>query len=632
MRILIVCMFLFGFLAGQDSMFVDLDTLVIGANSAENRDGQFVLEIKPNQTDFSKSIAEQLRRQSTIDTKTYGPTGTVSTVSLRGMSSSHTVFNWNGFNINSLTLGSFDFGRETMPLSGNFSLNMSPTSSNYGSGTVGGVIAYQSGLTFNQGHSVSYANSLGINDYRYLNRDTIVPNQNHQFAYEFSNKNYSFRSGLVVSNAPNYYVSDSIDFNGNEHFQRVSGQAELYRKLKNGKVGVSYWGGISDKDLRPSATIPNQKDTNHRVVAKLNWQGEKYFLKAFLGYFRDASLYESEYTNGDLATRSYIGTESIRAKVSYTHVLKKGRMFSLTGLYRNDLGQVQNYGGDISESQANIIARYTTIWKGITILPVIRLEYYENFEEQLIKSLSLFKKHKNLKFRLNIEDKFRVPTLNDRFWINSGVPDLSPEKGYGSDLNASLFNHFKNSCLLVNLSVYNIVLDNWIQWVPVEGGFWSPASYQKVWSRGITTDIKYSKTIKKVLIDFSAQSSFGRSEIIESYEGKENQIGMQLVYSPKLRANGNIDIGYKKLKLNFGADYTSRRETTADNTAIWSLDPVLLTHAQVSIDKSLKKFNVLTFINVENILNKDFVWVRGFPMPGRFTQIGIKINFKTKEK
>ena len=88
----------------------------------------------------------------------------------------------------------------------------------------------------------------------------------------------------------------------------------------------------------------------------------------------------------------------------------------------------------------------------------------------------------------------------------------------------------------------------------------------------------------------------------------------------------------KKLKLNFGADYTSRRETTADNTAIWSLDPVLLTHAQVSIDKSLKKFNVLTFINVENILNKDFVWVRGFPMPGRFTQIGIKINFKTKEK
>jgi outer membrane receptor protein involved in Fe transport len=62
------------------------------------------------------------------------------------------------------------------------------------------------------------------------------------------------------------------------------------------------------------------------------------------------------------------------------------------------------------------------------------------------------------------------------------------------------------------------------------------------------------------------------------------------------------------------------------------LDPVLIVHGQISVNKSFKKINLTSFLNVENVLNKDFVWVRGFPMPGRFTQLGIKINFKTKEK
>ena len=632
MRILIVCMFLFGIIAGQDSMFVDLDTLVIGANSAENREGQFVLDIKPKESYFSKSLAEQLRRQSSIDTKTYGPAGTVSSVTLRGMSSSHTVFNWNGFNINSLTLGSYDFGRESMPLNGRMSINMSPASSNYGSGTVGGVIAYQSNLNFNQGHSLSYANSFGMNDYRYLKRDSIVPNQNHQFVYQFSNKKYSLQTGVLLTDAPNYYVSDSIILNRDESFQRITAQAELYRKLKKGKVGISYWGGLSNKDLRPSATIPNQQDTNHRVVAKLDWQGDKYFFKAMFGYFSDASLYKSEYLNGMTAVDSYIATKSYRGKLSYACVMKKGRLLSLTGLFRDDIAQVQNYGGEIRENQANLIARYNFEWKGFKVLPVLRFEYYENFKEQVVKSISLLKKHKNLKLRLNLEDKFRIPTLNDRYWQNSGVIDLNPEKGYGSDLNASWYKDFDKSCWLINVSLYHIVLDNWIQWVPGEGAFWSPVSYQKVWSRGITTDLKYGKTVNNVLVELSSQASFAKSEIIENYQGNDALIGKQLVYTPKYRANANLDLSFKKWKINLGGDYTSRRETTSDNIEVWSLDPVFIVHGQISINKSFKKINLTSFLNVENVLNKDFVWVRGFPMPGRFTQLGIKINFKTKEK
>ena len=144
--------------------------------------------------------------------------------------------------------------------------------------------------------------------------------------------------------------------------------------------------------------------------------------------------------------------------------------------------------------------------------------------------------------------------------------------------------------------------------------------------------MKYGKTVNNVLVELSSQASFAKSEIIENYQGNDALIGKQLVYTPKYRANANLDLSFKKWKINLSCDYTSRRETTSDNIEVWSLDPVLIVHGQISVNKSFKKINLTSFLNVENVLNKDFVWVRGFQMPGRFTQLGIKINFKTKEK
>lgn len=632
MRIFIVCMFLFGFIAGQDSMFVNLDTLIVGANSAENQDGQFVLQIEPKQMDYTKSLTGQLRREATIDTKTYGPAGKLSSISLRGMSSSHTVFNWNGFNINSLTLGSFDFGREAMPLNGGLSVNMSPVSSNYGSGTIGGVIAYQSGVKFNQGLIASYAYSAGINDYRHLKRDSLAPNENHHMVIEFSNKKYAIRSGFLYTNAPNHYVSDSNDLNTSEQFERLSAQLELYRKLKKGKFRIAYWGSISNNNLRPSATIPNQKDTNHRVVAKLHLNYTSSFIKAMIGYFDDASLYRSVYSDGTEAVYSFIGTTSLRSKFSWTKTFKKSDYFSATALFREDLANVENYGGSIRENQGNLILRYSKKWKKFLILPVLRLECYENYQGQGIKSISLVRKYKNWTFRYNVEDKFRIPTFNDRYWRNSGNPDLKPEKGWGTDLNASWFKEYKKSCLYLQSSIYWISLDNWIQWIPSENGLFIPTSYQKVVSRGATINIKYSKTIKKVQLDFDYKETFVNTRILENYTDNENLVGKQLVYSPKERRNLNLDVSYKTWKINLGGDYTSRRQTTSDNIDVWSLDPVLLFHGSLSYTKSFKKYTLTSFFNMENVLNKDFVWVRGYPMPGRFSQLGIKINFKSKQK
>ena len=59
---------------------------------------------------FNVSIAEVLQENSSIQVQEYGAKGSVQSLLIRGLTSSHTKVKWNGLQINSLTLGMFDFG------------------------------------------------------------------------------------------------------------------------------------------------------------------------------------------------------------------------------------------------------------------------------------------------------------------------------------------------------------------------------------------------------------------------------------------------------------------------------------------------------------------------------------------
>ena len=114
-----------------------------------------------------ESLSRFLKSNTALNIKAYGAGGASANVTLRGTSASHVQVNWNGFPINSVTLGSCDF---SMIPAGGFdkvSIVYGASGALYGSGTFGGAVNLDSDLkaehALNGSAQVSYQSLKTIN-------------------------------------------------------------------------------------------------------------------------------------------------------------------------------------------------------------------------------------------------------------------------------------------------------------------------------------------------------------------------------------------------------------------------------------------------------------------------------------
>ena len=113
-RLLIILLILFALsvMASAQNDTIMLESVEINAAHVFNKVSKETMErkidtavIKRLQT---RSLSQLLIQHSPVFIKTYGPGGTAS-ASFRGTTSSHTLVLWNGFQLNSPTLGEVDF-------------------------------------------------------------------------------------------------------------------------------------------------------------------------------------------------------------------------------------------------------------------------------------------------------------------------------------------------------------------------------------------------------------------------------------------------------------------------------------------------------------------------------------------
>lgn len=100
-----------------------------------------------------ESLVGLLGNQTALNIKAYGVGGGASSISIRGASASHVQINWNGFPVNSVTLGSSDLSM--IPAAGfdRISIAYGASGALYGSGTFGGAVSLSSELTPERGLS-----------------------------------------------------------------------------------------------------------------------------------------------------------------------------------------------------------------------------------------------------------------------------------------------------------------------------------------------------------------------------------------------------------------------------------------------------------------------------------------------
>ena len=231
--------------------------------------------------------------------------------------------------------------------------------------------------------------------------------------------------------------------------------------------------------------------------------------------------------------------------------------------------------------------------------------------------------HKNIvngiKLRGRINQNFRVPTYNDRYWIgpySKGNLDLIPEEGWNQEIGIDL--RFLN--INFNITYYSLLIDNMIFWNQ-ENGIWGPVNLRKVLSKGLE--------FKSVIENNSAYGNFimvfnyhyNSASNKDSINNFDNSPGKQLRYTPKHKGNISMTIIESNLKLSLIHSYTGKVFTNSDESDF--LKPYSLT--DVSMSYKFKKYFDFT-ITAKNILNKKYQSYQGYPNPGKNYLLTLNYN------
>ena len=208
-----------------------------------------------------------------------------------------------------------------------------------------------------------------------------------------------------------------------------------------------------------------------------------------------------------------------------------------------------------------------------------------------------------------IAKTFRIPTLNDLYWVPGGNEKLSPENGICSEASFGL--NFKKSQFILT-GFYNDI-QHWIQWVP-GNNYWSPQNIDNVISKGISAQFIWNKNIGNVQLFANLQAQFTET----------SRKQMQLIYSPQLSANQNIGIEYKGFDASFQTHYTGKSYITTDNTA--ALPGYFVSNIQLSKTISKPKFALNVFFNINNLFNTTYQVMAWRAMPLRWFQIGLRLT------
>ena len=119
----------------------------------------------------------------------------------------------------------------------------------------------------------------------------------------------------------------------------------------------------------------------------------------------------------------------------------------------------------------------------------------------------------DLTLRWHLSRNYNLPTFNDRYWAGLGNPELLAEKGYSADLAVEWNSESQKAAL----SVFNLLMDNWIQWQPGQDGQFRPVNLRQVWSRGVEAQAEIKLPTEHISSSLRGRYQFVLTTTVRNY-------------------------------------------------------------------------------------------------------------------
>ena len=619
-KIFILCLFAHSFFIAYTQQVKDtllLDEVFISKNLTQFSSGHELIDLSSslkkhkNQLFFSSVLENELG----VPIKNYG-NGMISTISVKGLSASHTGTYWEDLPLNSSMNGVLDFNLIQNANQQHVIFRSGGGSAHFGSGSIAGSFHFSNIPKFSnqEEFSLKISNTLGSFDEFY---DKLsIYQQISQASY--SNSKFNVSSSYLILNSLNDYKFkiDKILFT-QENSKIISEQftTNLAYKFKNQSiVKFNFWNTSSSREL-PASSLGGKSfaflgDKTNRISLSYLFSVKNIEQKFNLGFTDEYFNYYQDKTNG---LSSISQSESYFINYSASKEIYKFLEVQFFNATQHTKANSVNFGApQFTQNSTNLALKLQPNSKfslGLTINKTFNSVYEIPFTYDFGMDYKLNAAHS---FHFNTSSNFKVPTINDLFWRPGGNPNLIPESGKMNEF----IHKIKNLKIDFSNKIHYGRVNNLISWNPNENGIWFPNNINKVETKGIQSKLKVDYSYQ----NFSISSSSNYSYVSSIDLATKNQ----LAYVPYHTFVHQFLIQYKKFSILQTSQFNGKRFITADEKLF--LHPFLVHNILLDYHFKIKSVESSVSFGINNLFSKNYATIENYPSP--FRNYTININFR----
>lgn len=295
-----------------------------------------------------------------------------------------------------------------------------------------------------------------------------------------------------------------------------------------------------------------------------------------------------------------------------------------TFLYEGKLEKLESTDVGDRQRKTNSIASIITIpiWDNFNIIPALRLDRAGSNRLQPTVDLRLtYLNLRGIEIEYHYGTGFRYPTFNDLYWQPGGNPDLDPEKSRYQIIKYKLYlndNYLNN----IYLNIGDRYTNDLIQWVPIDESFyiWQPQNIAS--SRRTNFTIGSQINLENLPLQIALHATYQKTKDID--------LDKPLLYASEFIGYAGVVYSSSVIQISLNAHYTGERISSYGFPDDVLLPSYIQTNATFQYKLPILGNQLSVSLAVNNILDKQFETISGYPEPGRTIRLGLKYMLNNK--
>ena len=538
------------------------------------------------------TVGDLLKEELGIDQLQNGPLGTTSSVFIRGAGQTSTLVLIDGVQVNSNTLGSFNFADLTTDNIERIEILRGPQSTLWGSDAVGGVIniitkrgrgkpshsfSFEGGSFETFKETLNSGGDLGFMDYSL----SVSRTDSEGFSSANEKRGNTEDDGYENTTASTRLGKNFLD----------DGRVDFIGRYTKSIVEFDAFGFIDGTGFSKSdafyLALPVQKGITDRWDLKINPTLAYEFLRSL--------------DPGGFTFKSHILNRTYGVDVQNN--VEINRILSTTFGFEYEVRHGVNEENSLDEKIKN--QGYYLQTQLRPIKPVTLTAGFRQDVNSVFGNPTTYKFEGGYRFlqtgtriRGAYATGFRAPTLNELFFPNFGTPTLKPEKSKGWE--AGIDQSLLGDKVVIGVTYFETDFTNLIETVDLGGFIFRARNVAKAFTRGVETSINI-----KLPHNFRATTNY-------TWLNARDNEGEPLARRAEHNFNANLSHTWKE-KLNTLVGLRVRSDTRSNSTGTNVVGAFTTVRAAMSY-----KVNDHLKVNVrgENLFNEDYEEIFGFGTAG----------------